>query len=80
MWHFVSACHSVCSPSVIKLCFLKCILIFVATAGAAIGDGNEKLQFAGGARFAAWFCFVFEVRFWFCLRCGKSTVRLFLSF
>ena len=49
MWHFVSACHSVCSPSVIKLCFLKCTLIFVAVAGAAIGDENEKLRFSDGA-------------------------------
>lgn len=55
MWHFVSACHSVCSPSVIKLCFLKCTLIFVVVMGATIGDENEKLRFSDGARFGDWF-------------------------
>lgn len=55
MWHFVSACHSVCSPSVIKLCFLKCTLIFVVVMGATIGDENKKLRFSDGARFGDWF-------------------------
>lgn len=79
MWHFVSACHSVCSPSVIKLCFLKCTLIFVAMTGATIGVENEELHFSDGARFFCWFGFVFEVRFCFCLRFAKLTVRLFIS-
>lgn len=51
MWHFVSACHSVCSPSVIKLCSLKCTLICVTTKGATAGDGSEQLQFSDGAPF-----------------------------
>ena len=78
MWHFVSACHSVCSPSVIKLCFLKCTLIFVVVMGATIGDENEKLQFSDGARFGTGF--IFEVRFWFHPGYEKSTAKLFLSF
>lgn len=71
MWHFVSACHSACSPSVIKLWSLKSTLICVAVQGATVGDGNADLQFSGGATFCLFcfisFCFVFEVRFWFCL-------------
>ena len=55
MWHFVSACHSVCSPSVIKLCSFKCTLIFVATKGATVGDGNEQLHFF--RRPQGWVCF-----------------------
>lgn len=80
MWHFVSACHSVCSPPVIKLCFLKCTLIFVAGTGAPIGDVNEKLHFSDGSRLGGWFGFVFEVRFWFCLPCGKSHHQAFSFF
>lgn len=62
MWHFVSACHSVCSPSVIKLCSFKCTLIFVATKRATVGDGIERLHFVRRRQGLAAFALVLSLR------------------
>lgn len=59
---------------------LRCTLIFVVVTGAAIGDKNEQLRESDGARVFVLFCFVFEARFCFCERLGKSTVRLSFFF
>lgn len=58
---------------------LKHTGIFVAVVRATTGDEDEELWCSDGARFLDLVCFVFEVRFCFCLRCGQATVRVLLA-